>query len=302
MVAAFAVAGVGLAVAVWLPGRNDVASASESPTAFVDEFTGSQGTPVDHEKWSLQGRYHDRGTALDGDGHLVVSRLLVSKVAFDQPYGHAEARIQVRRAAGPWRAFTVLDPAGRILAGKFDALDTGVDPTSGDDFHTYAVDWSPESIVWSIDGRPSLRLIPDVAARPLFVFLNLATDGRAPVRMLVDFVRVSTGGAPTTAPTQTPTATPSTSAAPAPTPTAVKPTPTTVKPTPTTVKPTPTTVKPTTAKPKPTKAVAPAWKTFTKYAAGALVSYKGVTYKVKEAHTSLPGWEPTALPELFEKV
>jgi hypothetical protein len=32
------------------------------------------------------------------------------------------------------------------------------------------------------------------------------------------------------------------------------------------------------------------------------VTYEGVTYQVKETHTSLPGWEPPALPSLFKKV
>jgi len=32
------------------------------------------------------------------------------------------------------------------------------------------------------------------------------------------------------------------------------------------------------------------------------VTYKGKTYRVLEAHTSLPGWEPTKLPNLFAKV
>ena len=284
MVAAFAVAGAGLAVAVWLPARNDVASAAEQPagqaTTFADEFTGRRGTPLDQDTWVLRGRGRD--AALDGRGNLVVSRLLLGKTAFTQAYGHAEARIEVQRAAGPWRAFAVLDPSGRVLSGKFEALDDGVDPTSGDDFHTYAVDWSPESIVWSVDGRPSLRLTPNVAARPLFVVLNLATDGRSPARMRVDFVRVSTSTGPAVTPTATPTAT--ATAAPTVTPSA----------TPTSATPSPT--------PTKTAAPAPAWKTFTAYAVGDLVSYQGVTYKVKEAHTSLPGWEPTALPELFEKV
>jgi hypothetical protein len=281
VITAFAVAGVGLAAAIWLPTRNDVASAAEQPAAFADEFAGPRGTALDGDKWVVPRRA--QGTALDGDGHLAVSRLLISKVAFAQPYGHAEARIQVKRAAGAWRAFAVLDPTGRVLAGKFDALGTGVDPISADGFHTYSVDWAPETIVWSVDGRPSLRLTPQVAARPLFVVLNLATDGISPARMLVDFVRVTTGAAPT--PSVSPSAPVSAGATATPTPT-----------------PTPTTVKPTTVKPTPTKAVAAAWKPYTKYAVGNLVSYKGVTYKVKEAHTSLPGWEPTALPSLFAKV
>ena len=38
------------------------------------------------------------------------------------------------------------------------------------------------------------------------------------------------------------------------------------------------------------------------YRAGDLVRYKGVTYKVRELHTSLPGWQPTLVPALFGKV
>ncbi|MGX6605868.1 carbohydrate-binding protein [Micromonosporaceae bacterium Da 78-11] len=300
------VAGAGLAAAVWLPTRHDVASAAETPAVFADEFDGARGTGLDPDKWLLdqnttggldrtRSRSQDTGGAvLDGEGNLVVTRLLISKVAFAQAYGHAEARIEVSRAAGPWRAFAVLDPSGRVLAGRFDALEQGVDPTSGDDFHTYAIDWTPESIVWSVDGRPSLRLVPNVAARPLFLVLNLATDGISPARMVVDHVRVSTGDSP--APTATASALPTATSASPTLPPTVKPT---TKPT---VKPTtkpPATVKPSATRKAPT---VPAWKAYTKYAVGARVTYKGVTYKVKQAHTSLPGWEPTALPELFEKV
>jgi len=65
----------------------------------------------------------------------------------------------------------------------------------------------------------------------------------------------------------------------------------------------PTTTAPTTP-PPPTSAPpkAAAWKAYTKYKVGDLVTYEGVTYRVKEAHTALPGWEPTALPDLFAKV
>jgi hypothetical protein len=53
---------------------------------------------------------------------------------------------------------------------------------------------------------------------------------------------------------------------------------------------------------KYTVAPAPAWKAFTTYKVGARVSYKGATYRVREAHTALPGWEPSVLPNLFAKV
>jgi hypothetical protein len=42
------------------------------------------------------------------------------------------------------------------------------------------------------------------------------------------------------------------------------------------------------------------WAEFTLYEAGQLVSFKGVTYEVLSPHTSLPGWEPPAVPSLFK--
>jgi hypothetical protein len=59
----------------------------------------------------------------------------------------------------------------------------------------------------------------------------------------------------------------------------------------------PETTPPTSAPPS-----AKAWAPFTNYVAGQLVTFDGVEYEVKETHTSLPGWEPPALPNLFKPV
>ena len=74
----------------------------------------------------------------------------------------------------------------------------------------------------------------------------------------------------------------------------------------------PTTAPPTTAPPTneppaatPSTSEAPdvaAWKPFTDYTAGQLVRFGGVVYQVQEAHTSLPGWEPSKVPQLFKVV
>jgi hypothetical protein len=58
----------------------------------------------------------------------------------------------------------------------------------------------------------------------------------------------------------------------------------------------PTTVPPTTA-PAATK-----WAPFTNYEAGQIVTFAGKKYEVLAAHTSLPGWEPPALPALFKLI
>jgi hypothetical protein len=304
--ALLAVAATGLAVAVWLPGQNDVASADVhgwdsaaqfGRAAFQDNFNENG---LDLSKWSL---LRDDGGPADGgarvqDGELQVDRLMRSRKTFTDAFGHAEARIKVRRENGVWRAFAVLDEAGRVPQGTIETIDGGIDPTSGRNFHTYAIDWSPETVVWSVDGKPSLRLLRAQPGGPLTLVLNLATDGRSATDMVVDFVRVFTS------PTGPPTADPSPSDSgipsdPAPSDSATPPDPapsdsaTPSDPPPTSASPTPT--------PTPTVTIAP-WKPFVSYQAGDLVTFGGATYKVLEAHTSLPGWEPTKLPNLFAKV
>jgi hypothetical protein len=268
--AALAVATAGLAASIWLPGRNDAASASVSHPAFADDFAGTRGSALDLAKWSLDG---DPGNSVqDGDGDLVVTRLLRTRQAFGQKYGHAEARIEASRETGAWRAFSVLDRYGRLIPGRLQTLRGGIDPTDGDGFHTYAIDWSPKAIVWSVDGHPSLRLLPDNAPDGIVLVLNLATDGADPVRMIVDFVHVSVFGRPGRLPSEPPSESPSVSPSPTPTPS------------------------------RTTAPAAAPWKPFTDYKAGDLVTFGGSTYKVKEAHTSLPDWKPPAVPNLFQKV
>ncbi|RPK40332.1 Glucan endo-1,3-beta-glucosidase precursor [Streptomyces sp. ADI93-02] len=78
-----------------------------------------------------------------------------------------------------------------------------------DDFHTFAVDWSPNSLVWSVDGQTYQTRTPAdlngskwVFDHPFFIILNLAVGGdwpgspddstTLPQTMTVDYVRVST--------------------------------------------------------------------------------------------------------------
>jgi hypothetical protein len=312
--AALAVAAAGLAASIWLPGSDDAASAAVAQPAFTDDFSALKGTPVDLSNWSVDG---DLGDAVqDGDGDLVVIKLLRTKQSFGQRYGHAEARVEGDRAPGVYRAFSVLDQYGRTIPGKLQTLRGGIDPTDGDAFHTYAIDWSPRAIVESVDGHPSLRLLPTRPADGIVLVLNLATDNTGPARLVVDFVHVKVYGRPGMNPTPSPS-----SASPAPGPTSPAPGPTTASPAPTSASPAPTTTAPTAApttptvapttpaapptttapKPKPTKTAKP-WAAFTNYVPGDLVTYLGVTYRVLEAHTSLPGWVPPLLPTLFKKV
>ncbi|GAA3580320.1 M4 family metallopeptidase [Nonomuraea rosea] len=44
------------------------------------------------------------------------------------------------------------------------------------------------------------------------------------------------------------------------------------------------------------------WQTYTAYAVGQTVTYQGVSYRCRQAHTSLPGWEPPNTPALWQRV
>ncbi|MGI5247151.1 ricin-type beta-trefoil lectin domain protein [Dactylosporangium sp. CA-139066] len=155
---------------------------------------------------------------------------------FTQLYGHIEARIQVPKGNGLWPAFWMLGGSNWPTDGEIDIMENvGRDPNTvygtihgpgysgasgvggtrnigqplGNAFHTFAVDWSPNLIIWTIDGSEYFRATPAnirgnrwVYDHPFFIILNLAVGGSFPGnpdgstpsvnRMLVDYVHVST--------------------------------------------------------------------------------------------------------------
>ncbi|MDQ1287093.1 MAG: hypothetical protein QG622_658 [Actinomycetota bacterium] len=161
---------------------------------------------------------------------------------FAQQYGHIESRIQVPKGSGLWPAFWMLGGGNWPNDGEIDIMEVvGRDPNrlfgtlhgpgySGGSaygaslvsdtpwhqaFHNYAVDWSPDLIVWTVDGREYFRATPAslsaakgnvswVYTHKFFVILNLAVGGNfgqgdpaslpAESKMLVDYVHVSTSG------------------------------------------------------------------------------------------------------------
>ncbi|GHI84003.1 glycoside hydrolase family 16 protein [Streptomyces xanthophaeus] len=163
---------------------------------------------------------------------------------FTTTYGRVEARMKVPRGQGMWPAFWMLgDDIGQVgwpASGEIDVMENvGFEPSTvhgtlhgpgysgsggigagytlpggqafADAFHTFAVDWSPNAITWSVDGTVYQRRTPaDLGGRqwvfdkPFFVILNLAVGGywpgdpdgstAFPQQLLVDYVRVTSGG------------------------------------------------------------------------------------------------------------
>jgi beta-glucanase (GH16 family) len=164
------------------------------------------------------------------DGKSWTSARLRTKNAQDWTYGKIEARMKVPSASGTWPAFWMLtseqqrDSHGWPQGGEIDILETVntsedilgtlhygaywpyngntgwpnpdnlITPEAGrtkTDFHTYAVEWYEDSMVWSIDGVPKItssRSKLDGPSpvrsnwnsfynRPFHVILNLAMGG-----------------------------------------------------------------------------------------------------------------------------
>ncbi|MGW6014639.1 RICIN domain-containing protein [Streptomyces sp. NPDC055210] len=162
---------------------------------------------------------------------------------FTTTYGRVEARLKVPRGQGMWPAFWMLgNDIGQVgwpNSGEIDIMENvGFEPGTvhgtlhgpgysgsggigagyslpggqafADAFHTFAVDWSPERVTWSVDGTVYQTRTPaDLGGRqwvfnkPFFLILNLAVggywpgdpDGSTPFpsQLVVDEVKVTTG-------------------------------------------------------------------------------------------------------------
>ncbi|MFI6491601.1 RICIN domain-containing protein [Streptomyces sp. NPDC050564] len=158
---------------------------------------------------------------------------------FTSTYGHVEARMKIPRGQGMWPAFWMLGtPVNWPDSGEIDVMENvGYEPSTvhgtihgpgysgsggigaayslpngqafADAFHTFAVDWAPDSITWTVDGTVYQRRTPaDLGGRtwvfnkPFFLILNLAVGGywpgdpdsstSFPQQLVVDSVTVTT--------------------------------------------------------------------------------------------------------------
>jgi beta-glucanase (GH16 family) len=167
------------------------------------------------------------------------SARLKTKGLFESTYGRFEARIRIPRGQGLWPAFWMLgsdiDTAGWPTSGEIDIMENiGREPdivhgtlhgpgysgangiggpfvlASGsfaDDFHVFAVEWTPNQVRWLVDEREYYKVTPTnlpggarwVFDHPFFLLLNVAVGGGwpgnpdastiFPQQMVVDYVR-----------------------------------------------------------------------------------------------------------------
>ncbi|MFF6996780.1 ricin-type beta-trefoil lectin domain protein [Streptomyces sp. NPDC008313] len=193
-------------------------------------ITARRENPSDYQCW--YGRCEYTSARLNTSGK------------FTSTYGHVEARMKIPRGQGMWPAFWMLGSdigsVGWPNSGEIDVMENvGFEPSTvhgtihgpgysgsggigagytlpggqafADAFHTFAVDWAPDSITWTVDGTVYQRRTPAdlggktwVFNKPFFLILNLAVGGywpgdpdgstSFPQQLIVDEVKVTTGG------------------------------------------------------------------------------------------------------------
>lgn len=162
----------------------------------------------------------DTALAAQLGGFRYTSGLITTQPSFAQTYGYFEMRAKLPRGKGVWPAFWLL-PADLSWPPEIDVMESVGDPTkvyvtahskvgpkdggtevsvSADAFHTFAVSWDRQQLVWFVDGREVKRLStpPDLNS-PMYMLANVAVGGdwagapdastTFPQRYVIDYIR-----------------------------------------------------------------------------------------------------------------
>jgi beta-glucanase (GH16 family) len=156
------------------------------------------------------------------NNYQYLSGIITTQPSFAQTYGYFEIRAKLPKGKGLWPAFWLL-PADQTWPPEIDVLEVLGDnmnklyttehhgkeqsngrdtmvPDMSADFHTYAVDWRPDTITWYFDGRQVYRApTPPDMHKPMFLIANLGVGGywpgvpdqstQFPAKYVIDYIR-----------------------------------------------------------------------------------------------------------------
>ena len=166
---------------------------------------------------ALQPRFRQGFTTPSGRKADFVSGRITTQGKFDFTYGRAVARIRMPAATGVWPAFWLLGNGKWPETGEIDIMEyvgerdwvgvamhgtgySGETPlvnkyffepgTDVTEWHEYEADWSPDRIVFKVDGRPIYRVTRKMVEfydkwrfdTPEHVILNFAVGGIYPLK------------------------------------------------------------------------------------------------------------------------
>ncbi len=182
------------------------------------QYYAEDAFELDSGKLRIIAKPSSRGT------HNYDSGLISSHKSFTTQYGRFEIRCKMVNGKGLWPAFwllpittewppeidvfesyghkpdTVSMHAHYEEGGKHrDSGETFQGPDFTQDFHTFAVEWSPEKIVWFVDGVKRHELVGKSPHEPMYMLANMAVGGYAgspdastpfPASFDIDYIRV----------------------------------------------------------------------------------------------------------------
>jgi beta-glucanase (GH16 family) len=196
---------------------------------YVDaDMADSQGRPMGLNPFSVRDGVleiaaapADERLARLAPDYPYMSGMISSREGFSQLYGYFEARVKLPAGKGLWPAVWLL-PADYSWPPEIDIMESIGDPmkafmtvhsgaakTPGVEvhpllpgFHTYAVAWDPQQIVFYLDGKETQRnpTPGDMQRKPMFIMANLAIGGvwagppdrstAWPAKFDIDFIRI----------------------------------------------------------------------------------------------------------------
>jgi beta-glucanase (GH16 family) len=234
---------------IWSDEFDGPANAPPDPTKWTFDFGGTGWGNHELETYTknpenvfIDGEGHLVIRAIRKENGKYTSARLKTSGLFEVEYGKIEARIKIPRGRGLWPAFWMLGSNNHQVrwpaCGEIDIMENiGKEPSMvhgtvhgpgysrergitahlalpagarfSDDFHVFAVEWSPDVVEFFVDGTSYSKVTPAslpsgarwVYDHPFFLLLNVAVGGdwpgkpdatsEFPQSMLVDWVRVS---------------------------------------------------------------------------------------------------------------
>lgn len=172
---------------------------------------------VEDGNLTIEAQKVDAETAEAQGGLEIASGMINTQGIFSQQYGFFEISAKLEGVEGAWPAFWLLPEDGswppeidvfEVLGEDTDAIHQnshgagsddattyeGIDASDG--FHVYGLEWTPESLIWSVDGQVT-RVEDNFINQEMFLVANLAMGGWAGsvsedfdgAKMEIDYVR-----------------------------------------------------------------------------------------------------------------
>jgi len=194
---------------------NEEQQAYVDDTATIRVVRGPLAGGATNGALLIRGRWRAGHVTPEGKRHDFVSGRMDSRGKVEFTYGTAAARMRLPAGAGLWPAFWMLGAGRWPDVGEIDVMENVGDPAwvsaavhgpgySGDTplvkratfppgqditgWHVYAVDWTPDEMIFRVDDREIYRVTKAMVApygrwafdSPKFLIVNLALGGGYP--------------------------------------------------------------------------------------------------------------------------